>query len=759
MSALDALVRPALVRISDPADGYERGGDRYWGTGFFIAPAWVLTCAHVVAKGGSAVWRHERAVGVTWQGGSATGQVVLAKPHPDPPEREPDRWDFPDIALVHVPEARDVSCVRLSERPPVITRPIDVSLHGWSLQAGGLGIRQAVGEAHGADGGALLLRWTLPVEGLSGGPVVDRNRGAVIGINKGRGRDEGAAVPITSLRELHDVPGGEILHEVMRDHDRHHLARYRRLSGAPDWTREQIRLRPPTTRGVGPGRRIQLYGRLAELPPPAGPGDVLHLVDEVKRRVLHEDFQSVLEADPRTWREGVGLLHELRDPAQEAIEDLGLNAVFLYAAQVVRHTLELHGESPAVRSLADWIEDEAVEAHPVIQEEIAGLLAPDGDGATPGHATAGEAPAGLPRAGQAHADQAPAGQAHEDQAPADQAHEDQAHEDQAHEDQAHEDQAHEDQAHEGQIPAGPPDTTAVRERGARADVIVRVDAVPYSSRYHWQVSLLFDGRTISPLHDAKTGAAREELAAALCAPLAEALRHGDSGGRLAAVEAWLPRELFDLPLDTWCPSADGRLVDEHALTLGQRRIVVIRDVARRSRPASPEWRDRWQAAKEGPLKAIPLRAEAPGAGPDAHTPHLRRETPKQALVRLLDAENGSVPVFCGPVGSGEGFRAMAAALTAGHPIALWRHSAHQHTDCAEFHEKAGLLLAEAGRAEGLHRPIRTLRIRAGDEEADPRDRAADAWAENVSVLLDPPDRPPLVDEPLYVPPLLGEEDP
>lgn len=51
MSAFESLVRPALVRIAAPGDGYDPHGDRYWGTGFFIAPGWVLTCAHVVAKG------------------------------------------------------------------------------------------------------------------------------------------------------------------------------------------------------------------------------------------------------------------------------------------------------------------------------------------------------------------------------------------------------------------------------------------------------------------------------------------------------------------------------------------------------------------------------------------------------------------------------------------------------------------------------------------------------------------------------------
>lgn len=181
----------------------------------------------------------------------------------------------------------------------------------------------------------------------------------------------------------------------------------------------------------------------------------------------------------------------------------------------------------------------------------------------------------------------------------------------------------------------------------------------------------------------------------------------------------MPRELFDEPLDTWRLSPDDELFDERSLPLGQRRIVVIRDRARNERPPAPEWHKRWRTAGLGPLKAVPLRAETLGAGRDAHTPRIRRETPRQAWVRLSEAEDGSVPVFCGQVGSGEGLKAMAAALAAGHPIALWRSGAHDHADCVEFHERAGRLLAEAARAERLHAPVLSLRKRvAADADAD-----------------------------------------
>ncbi|MEV6327008.1 trypsin-like peptidase domain-containing protein [Streptomyces sp. NPDC051909] len=694
MSAFDALVRPALVRIAAPGDGYDPHGDPFWGTGFFIAPGWVLTCAHVVAKGGSAVWREEPAVGITWEGGRTTGQVVLARPRPATPEDELDFWEFPDLALVRVEGAEDAACVRLSERPP--TTPTQVSLHGWARQTGEVGVRDVLGTAYGFEAGALLLKWGVPVEGCSGGPVVDLTRGAVIGVNKGRGQDEGAAVPLTSLRELHDVPGGQVLHEVLRAHDRHHLARHRSLRpGRRTWTDAQMSLWPATARGVSPARRTHLYGRFAELPSPTVPGDVMGLVDAVKRRVLHPDYQAVLEARAHTWRDGVGLLHELHTSEREdgrGSTDLGLDAVLLYAAHVVRHLTERYGAEAApgsptavgLRSLVDWITDESGDAHAAVREEIAALLDP-----------------------------------------------------------------------------APPDPAApATAAGPRADVRIEIDPVPWvtgAPRYTWRVMLLFDGRTMTPLAGHDEGLLRDRLQDSLRGPLDEALGHGDSGDHLAAVEFVVPRELFDVPFDTWRLAPEDEPFGERSLPLGQRRTVVLRDRRRSRRRPSPEWHRRWRGSEGGPLRAVPLRAEVLAAGAEAHAPHLRKESQTASYERLDGAPDGSVPIFCGPVGTGDGRRAMDAALAAGHPVALWRHAAREHGDCPEFHKGAGVLLAGAGAAEGLHRPVRTLRRRVGDTEADPREWAEHAWAEGLAVLYDPPDRPPF-EAPLEGPSLLGEEE-
>ncbi|MEU8539019.1 trypsin-like peptidase domain-containing protein [Streptomyces sp. NPDC048717] len=724
MSAFDALVRPSLVRIAAPGSGYDPHGDPYWGTGYFIAPGWVLTCAHVVAKGGSAVWRSEPALGITWAGGRTTGRVVLAKPRPATPEAELVSWSFPDLALVRVEGAEDAVCVRLGERAPAAPTPI--RLYGWSYRTGEPAVLSLSGEVRGSEGKALLLD-AVPTEGCSGGPVVDLGRGTVIGVVKGRARDgqgpaQGAATSLASLRELYDVPGGRILHEVLRAHDGFHLAQHRSLTVRQTWTAVQRDLWAGT--GISPATRVQLYGRLAALPSPTGPGEVMDLVDRVKRRVLHPEYQAVLETDARTWRDGVGLLRELHagdprtadlrpgDPrAAETLvyargdrsgsADPGRDAVLLYAAHVVRHVTERYGPVPGAAGLADWIGEEAYAAHAAVREDIAVLLDPDGP-----HTGAGNG----------------------------------------------------------------------REPGARADVRIEIDAVPWATprRYAWRVMLRFAGggdghgghdghdghgshgshdgagSTISPLRGDDKGVPRERLRETLRGPLAEALALGDSGDHLARVEVVLPRELFDEPVDTWRLAPDDEPFGERSLPLGQRRVVFLRDRHRSHHPPSPEWRLRWRGSAAGPLRAVPLRGEVLTPGAEGHGPQLRRESRMAVYARLGAAGGGSVPVYCGPVAAGDGRRAMEAALAAGHPIALWRRADDDHGDCAAFHKQADAFLRDAGRADGMHQPLRMLRLLAGDTEAGPQGRSEHAWAEDLAVLYDPPDQA-LFDAPLLGP--------
>ncbi len=283
------------------------------------------------------------------------------------------------------------------------------------------------------------------------------------------------------------------------------------------------------------------------------------------------------------------------------------------------------------------------------------------------------------------------------------------------------------------------------------------------------MQLVYGGRDVTPVDGDDLGVRAEELARVLREPLARALSQGDHGEHLAAIEVFLPRKLFDLPVDEWqlLPRPRGRrsrrgdeddedddFVDERALPLGMWRTVVVREV-RRKAAALPEWRRRWKGVRRGPAgapdAARPARRRGASAGGrgGAQYPYYG------ALSAMSDA---SVPVYCGPVGSGEGYAAMRDALRSGHSVVLWRRDQHDHGECGGLPSgRAAALLGLAGHADGLHGPIRDLRIRL----ADPDTARAHGLRGKIAVLFDPPDRSPYGTESMRPPPLAapGGADP
>ncbi|MEX2983613.1 trypsin-like peptidase domain-containing protein [Streptomyces sp. C36] len=708
MSALEGTARRAVVRIAERDGGYDRSGARFWGSGFFIAPGWVLTCAHVVGNGGGDVLRGRSVVDVTdWRDRTTAGRVALALPCPDDADRPPRPWPLPDLALVEVDAADDTECLWLSDRSTIV--PADISVHGWSRDTGELAPRHGLGTASGGEGGsAMLLRGEIPVAGCSGGPVVDTGRGAVIGVGKGRGKgDAGLAVPITALRRVaDDRPGRDRLHAIIRAHDRHHYDRYRALGTGGSWPGLQQRLREAALRapvgGFTPRLRTHLFARLAELTPPRTPGEVMQLVGDTKRRMIQDPYHPGVEHDPRTWREGVGLLYDLRDGAGRAKEpdgerDLELEAVLLYSARVAAAVSRLghDRDMPHLRDLSGWLTGEAEPLSYVIREEIRQIL--HGGSPAPEAPRAAAPPGTVELRKPERRDVEPG-------------------------------------------PGGPP----TRRRG---DVIVEIDPLLYGDRYPWRVKLLLEDGMVTPLHADDEGVPRALLRERLREPVAAALDQGDVGEHLAELHVVLPRELFDEPLDDWRlapPGAEDDGFDPRTMPLGLRRVVILKDRRRRDQPATPEWKKRFKRASLGPMTAVPLRREAPAHGHDGP----RREGGHVAYARLSEAPGTAVPVYCGEVGRGAGATAMDAALAAGHGVVIWRRCATGHTDCAEFHERAARLVCEAGNAEGLHRRVRNLRIRCGDPDFPDPDAL---WARSIALLFDDPDRPPGPDTPLHAP--------
>ncbi|MEU1403466.1 trypsin-like peptidase domain-containing protein [Streptomyces sp. NPDC005728] len=736
------MVRPSLARIGAPGDGYATDRDLYWGSGFFIAPGWLLTCAHVVGKGGAAVCRGESPMRVTWQERTAadaweertgTGTAVLLAPRPGAAESFRDPWPFPDLALVRVAGADDVRCLWLSDREPGARAPI--GLYGWSVQTGELGIRHGMGELAGSDARALLLGGNLPIGGLSGGPVLDLRHGSVIGVIKGRRREEGVAVPVTALHELLDLrEGAGVLREVLRAHDLHHLRLLDDPSPYANWTTLQAALpglAPPAS-GITADLRARLYGHLAELPPPAGAGEIVHLVEEVKEQVRGERLRSLVLQNVRTWREGAALLYGLRTLEPGGGGTLvDLDAVLLYAAKAVRRTVREHSAEvdPArLGAFTGWLAGQAAgHRHWAVGEAIRGLL--DGVDAQ----GSGDAEGSGGTAGSEDAEGRDGARAWDAVPPS-------------------------------RHPSAPP---VVQPSATRTDVLVKVGAPMYDGRYPWSVQLIYDGLDVTPVDADDRGVRAEELAATLRGPLARALGQGDHGEHLAAIEVFLPRKLFDLPVDEWQllpagPAGPGVLegeegdgegvdddedfVDERFMPLGMRRTVVVRDLRRNTRPPSPEWRRRWRGVVRGPLAHEPLHGMAPADGHPAATRSGGRYPYYGALTAMDDM---CVPVYCGPVGSGEGQAAMRDALMAGHSVVLWRRDRHDHDECKEFHRQAAHVLGAARHAEGLDGPVRDLRIRL----YDPESARAQGLRGKLAVLFDPPDRPPYATETMRPPPL------
>ncbi len=316
--ALRGLVVAATVRIHRPDAGYaldEPG--TFLGSGYFVAPSWVLTCAHVACggEGDEVVVMYESAPG---SGMSAVpGRVAAALPAGV--GSVPGAWPAPDLALVRLSEPVDHECVYLSERPAAYYGEGKVLYAGWTVVDGHLRMLDGTLTVEGTIGG-----WTTDVQmrlgdndlpdGVSGGPVIDPERGEVIGVLKARSDHArgGTSTGLEQLRTL-PVPSGELTTEhddlyqtVVHAHDRYHRDRQRHPGARRNtWADVQSQLGARPGRTLSPDERVQLLGRLADLPPPASTRSLLDLLGSLP------DFETPLPLPaPRGWRDGLGALYE-----------------------------------------------------------------------------------------------------------------------------------------------------------------------------------------------------------------------------------------------------------------------------------------------------------------------------------------------------------------------------------------------------------------------------------------------------------------
>ncbi|MFF9004560.1 trypsin-like peptidase domain-containing protein [Streptomyces goshikiensis] len=534
---LEPLVRAATVRVHAPPDGYgSHGTGPTWGSGFFIAPGWVLTCAHVVGEGGAAVRLVGREIGITFSAGAggATGTVAgrVECVLPERLERQrPGRlalWDLPDLALVRVLAPVTHSCVWLTDRAG--PRLAEAAYFGCTED---LGIAEITGRTTrlrgtAANGAAIRLGDDDEIEpGMSGGPVVDLARGEVVGVVKARRHTGGGglAVSVAQLRTLPMAATGQtgLYRRVMQAHDLyHHDQHLSDLDSRRTWTdvHEELAAADPDPYGgrrLTPGELTTLCGLLAELPPP-GSSEAVRALAEAARG---EEPDPALPA-PLSWRDGLGLLHDPPGGSGEAA------AMLRYATDV---SVADHREPPspgADEELWDWVRVTAARLWRPLRRELAerhdrGLA----ERARRRRVSAGRAPYGRARAAEG-------------------------------------------------LPPGP-------------SVLLEAWAHGWEDVYDWRVSVLAGPTRPAQATPVDSGvrATLARLPEALRAPLAEGFRRCDTHEAAALLEVAVEPELFGLAVDEWVVAG--------GVPVGTQRPVVFRYAG-----VSQTAGGRWARVQAGP---------------------------------------------------------------------------------------------------------------------------------------------------------------
>jgi vWA-MoxR associated protein C-terminal domain/Trypsin-like peptidase domain/vWA-MoxR associated protein middle region 0 len=311
-AGLRELLRDCLVQI-DEADGTPAG------SGFFVAPGYVVSCAHVVRRPAST-----RVTG-TWHTRPWLGRVAATSEAP--PSADTEIWPEPDLVVIRLDdEELRHPCVRLASRPPEDTTTMFA-----------IGRRAAFGvprdfpsaELHYVGQYEYLMRLTGDRfwPGMSGGPVVNLSTGLVCGVLKTADSDrDGYAVPVPLLGSL---PGPGVARDLLRAHDRYHGAN-------AAWTGAQGTLDPPIAPLLTPASEAELLDLLAQLPD-AEPARLAELYRDCAGPEPHP-----LPGELRDWRDvALGLTEHLHTRGQ------------LHPVVVLAETLASR-HAPVSSRLRDW---------------------------------------------------------------------------------------------------------------------------------------------------------------------------------------------------------------------------------------------------------------------------------------------------------------------------------------------------------------------------------------------------------------------
>ncbi|MFF7412431.1 VMAP-C domain-containing protein [Streptomyces lydicus] len=377
-----------------------------WGSGVLIAPGWVLTCAHVLtaSDGRRRATGPDGEFGVAFGGRVTPARLAYDLSRPDPQAGPAARAD---LALVRLRDPVPAHpCAWLSDQPATLLEDAYI-FRGHEQSGGSRPGERDIRESGAGCGAAGTPPPTAPVDpfiavrfgardarglqfgsdvrvapGASGGPLLDCDRGEVVGIVKGRHQQDhvGLAVPVTALRGLgpeHLVEGAagaedlgpDPYHALTGLHDRWHWAGQELgRAGGPTWFDAQHAIMAGRGRLWGVQERLQALHLLARLPAPRDPLVVEAAVGEVLERGGGPGAWTL-----RTWRDGHGALYQGSDPYTE------LRAFVHYLRIVAQRSADEVRDAPdeqaaAVREdaarLAEFVQAKAVVLQPQDRRRI-----------------------------------------------------------------------------------------------------------------------------------------------------------------------------------------------------------------------------------------------------------------------------------------------------------------------------------------------------------------------------------------------------
>jgi hypothetical protein len=169
-----SLLARSLIEQARQATVEIYSGAEFLGSGFFLEPHLVVTCAHVV-------WQQPDQVTVKWREHQLLGDVVVRLPSTYGQGRY---YDPPDLAFISVADAPDPPLARLSQQ---LAMPRNVVAFGFSQTTPqrGVAVHSLNLEIVGPSGRYLRVKGDEVPAGMSGSLALDPVTGLVCGVVKG----------------------------------------------------------------------------------------------------------------------------------------------------------------------------------------------------------------------------------------------------------------------------------------------------------------------------------------------------------------------------------------------------------------------------------------------------------------------------------------------------------------------------------------------------------------------------------------------